>query len=299
MEELNEKHVSTKQTLLFSYSNESRALALLDYINGFSNELETVMMIRYENIHVSKAVEEKLKKYKLLYIEATSNPYDFLKNLKNIENSFWETGMLFDISCVRVPELFTLLGYIKKNSIMTTVDIAYSIPYDYEFPLEPFTSYRSYLGDLKMHEMLGFSGRETDADENSLFLFMGFEGAMGLKVVEDSTYNNLILVNNLPSFYPKYKDISVINNFQLMERKHRYIYTPADNPFETYNILEKHVNLDECVTIAPLSTKPVALGICLFALEHKNIRVVYPVSSKYNYSSTTDIYKTVIYSVNL
>ena len=151
-----------------------------------------------------------------------------------------------------------------------------------------------------MFELLGFSGPGGTTKFHDLYMFLGFEGALGLKVFENCQHTNLMLVNNLPSFFPKYKDISVINNYQLMQNKHKYLYTPADNPFEAYNLLYSMIgDCEEAVCVAPLSTKPVALGICLFALNHEFVRVVYPVSNKYRTANTLDTYKTNIYNIEL
>ena len=84
-----------------------------------------------------------------------------------------------------------------------------------------------------------------------------------------------------------------------MKNHHDYIYTPADNPFETYNLLDKITDSNSSICIAPLSTKPVALGICLFALSHSEIRVVYPISSEYSQESTIKTYKSIVYHVDL
>ena len=150
-----------------------------------------------------------------------------------------------------------------------------------------------------MYELFGFSGVSHETN-NDLYLFMGFEGALALKVTEDTAYKELNLINNLPSFYQKYKDISIVNNYQLMQnQKSCMLYTPADNPFETYNLLENSIGSDTYACIAPLSTKPVALGVCLFALSHEKVRVVYPISQKYNASNTVDTYKTYVYNISL
>ena len=191
--------------------------------------------------------------------------------------------------------------YIRLQEIQH-VDIAYSIPFDYVFYKEPFTSYHSYNGDLKMYELLGFSGPGESLEYKDLYMFLGFEGALGLKVSENCQYTNLILVNNLPSFFQKYKDISVINNYQLLQAKHQFLYTPADNPYETYNLLDSIIGeKDQSICIAPLSTKPVALGVCMFALKHDNIRIVYPipVTNDYLMDNTLETYRTNVYAISI
>lgn len=299
MELLAEKHLENKKAVVFSYNRESRSRAIIDFITEYENSIESVLILIYGDITIDSDVEKKLSNYNNYLIKVTCEPYDFVNGMKSIPPNFWCDNMLLDISCIKIPEMFTLMKFLKESPNINSVDVVYSMPYDYIFNAEPFTSYKSYLGDLTMYELLGYSGTTEKSQEKNLYLFMGFEGALGLKVIEDSTYTKLVLVNNLPSFFPKYKDISVVNNYELMKNHHNYIYTPADNPFETYNLLDKIVDPTSSTCIAPLSTKPVALGICLFALSHSEIRIVYPISSEYSQESTIKTYKSTVYHVDL
>lgn len=82
----------------------------------------------------------------------------------------------------------------------------YSTPFEYDFPEEPFTSYCSYYGNLKTTDLLGFGGISDGLAHSRMIIFLGFEGVLASKVTEDIQYEELLLVNNLPSFFPKYKD---------------------------------------------------------------------------------------------
>ena len=131
-----------------------------------------------------------------------------------------------------------------------------------------------------------------------MIVFLGFEGALSKKVVEDIYYSDLLLVNGLPSFFPKYKDIAMLCNYQLLtENSYHIEYVPANNPFETYNYLNRLLVQDERACIAPLSTKPVSLGVCLFALKHPNIRIVYPLSEQYIARNTSAVLQTYMYRI--
>ena len=151
-----------------------------------------------------------------------------------------------------------------------------------------------------MKEIAGYSGTGDMSQDTDLYIFMGFEGTLSLKVVEDTAFKNLYLINTIPSYYQKYKDISVINNYSVLQiKKNSILHTPADNPFEVYNLLDSRISNDKMVCIAPLSTKPTSLGICLYALEHENVRIVYPDSSDYNHIKSHDVYISHVYEINL
>lgn len=155
-----------------------------------------------------------------------------------------------DVSCIHTPEMFTLLKYFELSNPKPSIDIAYSIPFDYEFQNEPFTSYHSYYGDLRTNDLLGYGGNLDGSAYSKMIIFLGFEGALSSKVAEDIQYDDLLLVNNLPSFFPKYRDISIINNYDLLTGQHgKYLYVPASNPFETYNFLCRTLQESEHVCI--------------------------------------------------
>lgn len=127
---------------------------------------------------------------------------------------------------------------------------------------------------------------------------MGFEGILSAKVNEDVRYSRLKLVNNLPSFYEKYKDICVINNYDLLTSGHEKVsYVPANNPFETYNFLSEQLSDGETACIAPLSAKPVALGVCMYALDHESVRVVYPIADAYTPHRANKTHSIYVYSL--
>lgn len=285
-------------SFIFSANQEERSLSTLSELQNQGISIKNIVLILYSDFLIPE-------KYKNIFLEADvyrihvdSNPMNFVLGIKSLPDSIWSNELLLDISCVRIPELFTLFKYLKVQEVVHSLNVAYSIPYDYIFSGQPFTSYQSYSGDLKMFEPLGFSGPGGSINVKDLYVFLGFEGALGLKVFENCQYTNLILVNNLPAFSPKYKDISVINNYQLMQNHHRYLYASADNPFEVYNMLDSILGDNSTpVCIAPLSTKLVALGICLYALEHEYIRIVYPVSNQYKEYTTLNTYQTNIYSI--
>ena len=119
--------------------------------------------------------------------------------------------------------------------------------------------------------------------------------------MEEAAYKHLTFVNSLPSLSQKYKDISILNNRSSIKGK-KYdsiLYAPADNPFEVYNFLEKKYADESSICISPLATKPVALGVCMFALNYEKVRIVYPISDVYSSHVTNQVTKILVYEVSL
>lgn len=276
---------------------DERSLGMLDTLSKTNNCIKSVVLLKYDSFD-EQLVKEHLHDAEVVSISVDGDSCAFLLALQEHKSLFSTPNILIDITSIRIPEMFTLLKYLSVLGTHCYVDVAYSTPVEYEFQEEPFTSYHSYYGNLKTSDLIGFGGMSHDMSHTQMVIFLGFEGVLSTKVNEDVMYEKLTLVNNLPSFYEKYKDISVINNYDLLTSRHeRMAYVPANNPFETYNYLSEQLEEDEVACVAPLSTKPVALGVCLYALNHDALRVVYPMAEKYNHHRANSIHNTYVYSI--
>lgn len=274
---------------------DERATATTNILAREGNNISSVVLIKYGD-YDEKDICDKFPECKIYSIEITPNISDFVLTLQKYKEVFLAKEILIDITSIRIPELFALMKFMKIANPAMNLSVSYSTPVEYEFLAEPFTSYRSYFGNLRTTDIVGFGGISTDMSYSKMIIFLGFEGVLSTKVSEDVKYDNLILVNNLPSFYEKYKDISVINNYEILGTRHERIsYVPANNPFETYNFLCEQLSGEETACVAPLSTKPVALGVCLYALAHEYLRVVYPMADEYNRHRANSVHKTYLY----
>jgi len=287
------------EVFVLSSGYDDRSLAMAKILSTKSAQIKEILILQYEDSDSSE-ITALFPSAHVSSMSITLNQMDFLKKLRSMQTFLESYKILIDISCIHTPEMFTLLKYFELTNPKPSIDVAYSIPFDYEFQNEPFTSYHSYYGDLRTNDLLGYGGCLDGSAHSKMVIFLGFEGALSSKVAEDIQYDDLLLVNNLPSFFPKYRDISIINNFDLLTAQHgKYLYVPANNPFEAYNFLCRTLQKDEHACVAPLSTKPAALGVCMFALAHKNLRVVYPMSDQYNHHRTNRVLQTFIYRVPL
>ena len=53
------------------------------------------------------------------------------------------------------------------------------------------------------------------------------------------------------------------------------------------------------LNIAPLGTKPMALGACLFAIHNPEVRVIYPIPDKYENLTTEECWDSWVYGIPL
>ncbi len=287
-------------TFILADGTDERTWEMAKILSRKSTTISAIVLLKYQQDMSNQEIEKLFPSAQVLPIIADQSQTIFLKRLLDISDKLKSDKILIDISCIHTPEMFVLLKYFKVSNPKEKIDVAYSTPFEYNFPEEPFTSYCSYYGNLKTTDLLGFGGISDGLAHSQMIVFLGFEGVLASKVTEDIQYKELLLVNNLPSFFPKYKDICVINNYDLLStHRSKLMYVPANNPFETFNFLNSLLDGESSVCIAPLSTKPVAFGVCLYALVHKSIRVVYPISEQYNYDRTNKVLHTYIYSIPL
>lgn len=284
--------------------NEERSKYALNQFVKRKAKIKDIIVFTYDvKFNGNKSCASKLKKIMMSdsvnKISLPLNQIDFVEKLKQCKALQTSKNIVIDISSLLTPYIFLLLKYIYMINNRVDITVINTIPCDYVFTKSPFISHKSYYGDLRMGEIYGFSGINSINQDSDLFIFSGFEGALSAKVEEETSYNNLYIVNTLPSYYQKYKDVSIINNYHLMEnKKFKMLYVPAINPFEVYNIIDNTITNDMNVSIAPLCTKPISLGICMYALEHNNIRILYPFSDKYELDRSHGVHKSYYYKIN-
>lgn len=285
--------------LIMAGELDERTIAAVKILSEIPNSIRDVLLLKYDLFDV-ETIRGFFPGADIHEIIVKSDPISFLNNLQQHKDSLSNSRLMVDITAIRVPEMFMLFKYLKLVGKTDAVSVVYSTPMEYEFHEEPFTSYHSYYGNLETIDLPGFGGMSGDMSHSQMLIFLGFEGVLSEKVTEDIKYDKLKLINNLPSLYEKYKDISVINNYKLLASCHeKLFYVPANNPFEVYNFLEENLSEDEPACAAPLSTKPVALGVCLYALNHESLRVVYPTADNYVPHRANSVHKTYMYLIEI
>lgn len=280
--------------------DDERAVESIMKILSSGIKIQDAIIIKYDNGNQPSRLKELLPEgsKEIMVLQDIGS---FIKQFKDIINPYINKKLVIDMSCIRIPDVFSILKILKLKEHKEEFSCLYSVPYDYEYFAGDF-SYKSSLGDLQNYELMGYSGDyDSTVADATYIIFLGFEGNQSLKVLEEAAYNRLTFVNSLPSLYQKYKDMSIMNNRSVITgKKHDSIlYAPADNPFEVYNFLEEKFAGLSSICISPLGTKPVALGVCLFALDYENVRIVYPISDVYSPHVTNRVIKTWVYGISL
>ncbi len=135
-----------------------------------------------------------------------------------------------------------------------------------------------------------FFGRVSLEKQTVLVLFLGFEPERSLVVWKHFNPAKTFALITTPPRYgnPDYLKYAQENNSYLLSQPAMEVGdVPADNPYAVRKLLE--AIYDETkgsfnMVIGPFGTKPQAVGVFLFCLEHSGVQVVYSFPVKYTKS---------------
>ncbi|MCC9070918.1 hypothetical protein LNQ49_04815 [Flavobacterium sp. F-65] len=215
-----------------------------------------------------------------------------------------DSQIAVDISFFTKPFFFTLLNWLKTVCEIENVTIFYTEPKNYVFNKGLYSEYHSSVGPVSIEEIASFSGNDANKNDSLLIIMLGFDGDLSAELDESVAPKKTILVNGFPSYSPNFKDISLISNEKVVNKGgNKLVFSRSTNPFDTYNLLtsikDKTEYQDLFINIAPIGTKPMALGVCLFALHNPEIRIIYPVPEKFEDVTSHDSWCTWYYDISL
>ena len=278
--------------IILACGSDNRAYEMLSRFKERGIDIHKIILIvfkeRIEDIDETDSLYF-YKKLSLLNLQEIiceiRNPSTCLEGLlKNEINDTDRVGI--DISCLTKPYLYFLIKLLKDRFKINALSVFYTEPQSYLFTKGLFNNFHTSSGPLEILEIPGYSGQEERDSIRKLIILLGFDGDLSKEINEDVSPSETIVVNGFPSYAPKFKDISLIANEKLVSDHNIQVeYSKANNPFEVYNLLqsikEKHKDNFAFINVAPLGTKPMALGACLFALHNPTVRVVYPLPENY------------------
>lgn len=275
---------------IFFSTLEDRSWNVIERLIGFDKLPKEVFALSLENTIYSDNFEDE--KYNGILFEHSEINADLsmslLPCLMLIHKYVLNKNVIgLDISVMPTPIFSQILHFlIEKHSDKKFV-IYYTEPAHYN--LDNLFDFNSFDGEIDIKSIPGFEGKTAQANDSQrvIFYLIGFEmNYLNKLIPQQINPDRIVPINGFPSYFPKYKDISMINNdVNYHELDVQVIFAEANNPFETYNQisgLQKRYNT-YCIDIIPAGSKPMALGACLFALKQGNndIRVLYPFPTRY------------------
>lgn len=233
--------------------------------------------------------------------ESVSISYDSktmkLANISEIENLQAGIKLLIDTTTVGFVELLILLDKIKSK--IKSFDLLYLEPENYtnQDKTDLISRYFNRKFDLS-DEINGFYGippfapLSTDHFKSEFYFFVGYEGERLQRVIDDQEIRaeDSTIVFGVPAFSAGWEMNAIANAVNVMDLHNfnaEILYCGAENPLSVYNLLKEAYqgleNHDDFqLIIVPIGTKPMGIGVALFATEHEKVRILYdhPVRKK-------------------
>ncbi|HEY4224561.1 MAG TPA: hypothetical protein VGM70_01975 [Pseudolysinimonas sp.] len=154
----------------------------------------------------------------------------------------------------------------------------YAEPDDYVKSPEPLPGAIFDLSEAirGIEPLPGFARVAPPGDEDGWFApLLGFEGARLAHVMDQEEVDNrrTYPVIGFPGFRLEYPTYTYLGNREVLGTGHihrRVEYASASNPFEAFHALERILSRTNGarLRVAPIGTKPHALGAVLFAIAH-------------------------------
>jgi hypothetical protein len=155
--------------------------------------------------------------------------------------------------------------------------------YDDEFDLT------SKFNDFKKIPPYSVLIDSSSSSKAELIVTLGFENNRLANIMENddgAIYEKYSPILALPAFVPGWENISLRKHYKELKSFKSINFSPANNPYETQKVLEKIYKNSRYsnVVVAPIGTKPHAIGIILFLVnkkeENKKVGIVYDFPEK-------------------
>lgn len=272
----------TESTLLFyGDSLDERGRLIINHLEKFN--CSKIKFVHDDTLDSFSINEEIVKRHEI--------------NMKKmlVENSL----VLIEATTLGYVEIVTLLFLLNNLNFKMKIKIFYAEPEGYTKKENSYfddvynlsSEYKNY----KYIKPFIFKKPQDSLSQNkaSLVTILGFEENRLGRIIEDNDadmkYNEFISIISVPGFIVGWENISLSKHYHLLNNVKSLYYTPADNPYETYKVLNNIVeNLNgKKIAIMPIGTKPCTIGTSVFMVnkyeEIKKTKSNLNISTKYDF----------------
>lgn len=259
-------------------------------IDDRGNEINSFLNSKYDN---SMQIEYKNEIDSFILNPYTENIQTIKRvNIKStLESILMDTNrIVFESTTLGYCELLLILYAINSLNIEIKIKIYYAEPKKYtskddneEYELSDEYSNHKYIKPF----VLPTPHDSTSDAQATLITLVGFEESRMGRVLNESEnkYDQIISLFPIPGFKFGWENISLSKHHIFLNEKENIHYTPADDPFETYKILNRIIiNLPEKrIVIMPIGTKPCTIGTAIFLINSKEENKFTRIATKYDF----------------
>lgn len=202
---------------------------------------------------------------------------NFNSELGNLLKVMLDKNFTIDATTLSIAELLYIFRWIKGLNVDACVNILYAEPQNYTARIDTHSDFgkhqfslsndsRGYIG------LPGFTKTAGARKKSHVIALLGFERVrLGqlLSIDEGAYIEGFTPIFGVPGFKPCYDKHSVYHNIELIHKSgEKPEFAAANNPFSTFHLLREISDSlpRKLLNIAPIGTKPMAIGACLFLI---------------------------------
>ncbi|MDR2411040.1 MAG: hypothetical protein LBE13_23420 [Bacteroidales bacterium] len=275
---VNEFFLPDGSVYIYGISPEERSYAIVDFLKE-----------KFKNTKFIKIVPVDDEK-DVIMINDTGNHYS-LRNSNAMESLFatYESSVIYIDSSgldnrISASLLKNVVSFSQKKQL--EINVIYVEPYSYK--IEQFKS-EGVFNDLsekidEIEPLPGFANIIPDTDDMKFVALLGFEGGRFTYLLEriQPPRDRIIPVIGVPGFRFEYPFVALWGNRLPLEETNSWdniLYITSNSLVDVFFLLEKilyQTSENAKITLAPIGTKPHAIGAILFAIKHpKRVEIVY------------------------
>ena len=268
----------SNSTYIYSYSAEERSRVVVDSLKA-----------KYKDIVSFIQLEWKDEEEDIIKNTFTNQEYSLRskENISALLNASPSNTLYIDVSGLNNRISAALLKNILSDdlSLSTNVLVLYAEPESYK--IKRFSSESVYI-DLSekingIKPLPGFANIIPDDIDYKFIALLGFEGGRFTHLVNNvqPAEDNIIPVIGVPGYRMEYPFVAYWGNRNGLNTTGAWAnikYAAANSLVNVYLLLDKihRKNPKSKIKLAPIGTKPHAIGAILFAIKHpKEVEIVY------------------------
>lgn len=213
----------------------------------------------------------------------------FSVSLEDLFRSVRARSILLDATTLEFPEILYILAAYRMQSPRPRCGFFYVEPQGYKLKesnahVVPGSAFDLSQGFKDRHSLPPFTRLLSEANKAHLIAFLGFEGDRLMRELDSDDgffYRQVSIVFGIPPFQPSWDLHALMAHSSLLDRPNTNIlYCGANNPLSAYRLLrDAHQGLGagdlNRLVVAPFGTKPMALGVALYCLDHDVLSPIY------------------------
>lgn len=273
--------------------------------------IQKTIIIDYENFHRKITAEQEKFFYQDFDNESNiliqkKDDIDAVRELAKADIQK-EDHIALDITGFSIPNIYRIMNILRNFIKVKHLDVFYTEPKFYIYEEGYFDSYHKRK-ERSCEPVSGYCNSGINEKE-ILVIFLGFDGGLAGQVYFDLAEEGqeilqTLAVNGFPSYTAKLKDVSLFNNEDFINKigRENVRCAVANNPFHAYNLLCEILEdyRGTLLNLCTIGSKPMALGTCLFALNHlDNVKVTYPFYEKTQFDIDEEPGKIWKYGIDL